>query len=222
MSACEFEAEGWTVMKTAIMPELLAALRETVFRPGEAGTRCLLDRPEVATAARVMRGHLVKEDLLSLDAVAVQAIAFDKTVEANWKVTWHQDVMFPFAERVRTAGYELPSKKDDTNYARPPRSVLEQMLTVRLHLDDCDETNGPLRVAPGSHRRGILKSTDIAAAVSQHGEVTCLARDGEALVMRPLLLHASSPAEVPKHRRVLHVVYYSGDPIAERWHRSLR
>jgi hypothetical protein len=93
---------------------------------------------------------------------------------------------------------------------------------VRLHLDDCNETNGPLRVAPGSHRRGILKSTDIASAVNAHGEVICVAQTGEAVVMRPLLLHASSPAQVPKHRRVLHVVYYSGEPIAEQWHRAVR
>jgi ectoine hydroxylase-related dioxygenase (phytanoyl-CoA dioxygenase family) len=221
MSVREFEADGWAVAEIAVAPELLATLRETVFRPGEAGTRCLLDQAEVATAARAMRGQLVQEGLLAADAVAVQAIAFDKTAEANWKVTWHQDVMFPFAERVRTAGYELPTKKDEVDYARPPRSVLEQMLAVRLHLDDCNETNGPLRLAPGSHRRGILKSTDIAAAVNEHGEVICLAQTGEALVMRPLLLHASSPAQVPKHRRVLHVVYYSGESIPERWHRAL-
>jgi ectoine hydroxylase-related dioxygenase (phytanoyl-CoA dioxygenase family) len=90
-----------------------------------------------------------------------------------------------------------------------------------LHLDDCDEVNGSLRVAPGSHRAGILKSTEIARAVAEHGEVPCLAKEGEALLMRPLLLHASSPARVPRHRRVLHLVYYSGERIAERWHREI-
>jgi hypothetical protein len=57
--------------------------------------------------------------------------------------------------------------------------------------------------------------------VEQNGEVTCLARTGEALLMRPLLLHASSVAKEPRHRRVLHVVYYAGAPIAEKWHREV-
>lgn len=42
---------------------------------------------------------------------------------------------------------------------------------------------------------------------------------GEALLMRPLLLHASSNATRP---RVLHIVYHSGAPVAEPWHRELR
>ena len=42
---------------------------------------------------------------------------------------------------------------------------------------------------------------------------------GEALLMRPLLLHASSSAARP---RVLRIVYHSGAPVAEPWHRELR
>jgi ectoine hydroxylase-related dioxygenase (phytanoyl-CoA dioxygenase family) len=177
--------------------------------------------PEVAVAARKIRAELTRQGVLAGSAVAVQAIAFDKTPEANWKVTWHQDVMFPFASAVRAPGYDLATKKDGGDYARPPRAVLEGMLAVRVHLDDCDATNGPLRVAPGSNACGILRSSEIDAAVQRHGETQCLARAGDALLMRPLLLHASSPATAPKHRRVLHLVYYSGDPIAEQWYRTV-
>ena len=217
----ELEKEGWARVAAKVSPEEIAGLRDSIFTPGLPGTRCLLDEPRVAAVARQMRAQLVESGVLSAAAVAIQAIAFDKTAEANWKVTWHQDVMFPFAQRVRADGYDLATKKDGVDYARPPRAVLEQMLAVRLHLDDCDESNGPLRVAPGSHRVGILKSTEIAGRVEQHGEVTCLARAGEAVLMRPLLLHASSTARAPKHRRVLHVVYYGGEPSAERWHREV-
>ena len=173
-----------------------------------------------AVAARSTRQQLIRAGALESHAVAVQAIAFDKTEKTNWKVTWHQDVMFPFAEPVCTAGHDLPTKKDGVDYARPPRTVLEHMLAVRLHLDDCDETNGPLRVSPGTHRAGILKRAEIAAMVGRHGAVACVARVGDALLMRPLLLHASSLAREPKHRRVLHIVY-SGTPIAEKWHREI-
>lgn len=206
----EINLNGWAVIQLQLASPSSSALRDQIFVAGEAGTRCLLDVPEVADIARSIRAELIQEGVLSIHAVAVQAIAFDKTAQTNWKVTWHQDVMFPFAAPVRVTGYDLAARKDGVDYARPPRTVLEEMLAVRLHLDDCDETNGPLRVSPGTHRAGILKSADLAAAVSRHGEVTCQARSGDALLMRPLLLHASSPARMPKHRRVLHIVYYSG------------
>jgi ectoine hydroxylase-related dioxygenase (phytanoyl-CoA dioxygenase family) len=152
--------------------------------------------------------------------VAIQAIAFDKTDSANWKVAWHQDLMFPFARPVRSRAYALPCVKDGVDYARPPRAVLEKLLAVRLHLDDCDETNGPLRVSPASHLSGVIPTAEIAARVAVHGEVVCLAKEGQALLMKPLLLHASSRASLPKHRRVLHLVFSDGE-IDETWHRSV-
>ncbi len=212
---------GWALVASALSLSELDELRRELFTETTPGTRCLLDVPTVANAARSMRERLVELNMIESSAVAVQAIAFDKTPSANWKVTWHQDVMFPFAQRVRTPGYDLPTVKDGIDYARPPREVLERMLAVRVHLDDCDEFNGPLRIAPGSHRGGILPSTDISARVAQHGETTCLARTGDALLLRPLLLHASSPAREPRHRRVLHIVYYDGPASVEFWHRAV-
>lgn len=168
-----------------------------------------------------MKRQLQTGGVLSSGAVAVQAIAFDKTVSANWKVTWHQDLMFPFARPVSAEGYALASIKKGVSYARPPVEVLERMLAVRLHLDVCDANNGPLRVAPGSHRRGIIPSAEIDEHVATGGELVCLADAGEMLLMRPLLLHASSPAKEPRHRRVLHIVYHDGAPTAEAWHRAV-
>lgn len=200
---------------------LARAAREELFESGRAGTRCLLDETVVREIAIEVRGTLAAAGRLPTSAVAVQAIAFDKTPAANWKVTWHQDVMFPFARPVSAAGFALSSAKDGVDYARPPQPVLEALLAVRIHFDDCDATNGPLRVSPGTHLHGILRSTEISGLVSRHGETVCLARAGEALLMKPLLLHASSPALEPKHRRVLHLVYHSGDATAEPWHRAI-
>lgn len=194
-------ANGSTVINPRIEAAVLESLRDSVFPDEGPGQRCMLDNPLVKQTAIALRSELIKSGFLPEGAVAIQAIAFDKTPATNWKVTWHQDLMFPFARPVTTPGFDLPSIKDGIDYARPPRSVLEELLAVRLHLDDCDETNGPLRVAPGSHRHGILKSTEVHRTVEHHGETPCLAKTGEALLMRPLLLHASSPAISPKHRR---------------------
>lgn len=221
MLSADLSDAGWALGKSGVAAEQLAELAAGVFAPELAGTRCLLDVPVVRAVAARMRERLVAEGVLARGAVAIQAIAFDKNAAANWKVTWHQDLMFPFARPVTAAGYAVPSRKAGVDYARPPREVLEALLAVRLHVDDCDDTNGPLRVTPGSHRDGVIKEADIAGRVAAGGEVECLARAGEVVLMRPLLLHASSPAKVPKHRRVLHVVYHDGTPVAEPWHRAL-
>jgi ectoine hydroxylase-related dioxygenase (phytanoyl-CoA dioxygenase family) len=218
----EFAASGWTITKTSITPAVIEDLRATAFSADAPGQRCLLDQPAVRDAALRLRRELTDAGFLPSSAVALQAIAFDKNPTTNWKVTWHQDVIFPFAKPVSDPGYTLPSVKDDIAYARPPRHVLEAMLAVRLHLDDCDAENGPLRVATGSHLSGIFRSDEISRVNSKHAEALCLARVGEALLMRPLLLHASSTATNPRHRRVLHIVYHTGDAMTEPWHRSLR
>lgn len=212
---------GYDFFRPEIPASLLATARQSVFAVNAAGTRCLLDEPIVHEIAVQLRAALAAAGVLPAEARAIQAIAFDKTPGANWKVTWHQDVMFPFATRVTSPGFDLPSEKEGIHYARPSRHVLEELLAVRLHLDDCDHANGPLRVAPQSHRQGILRSTEIPAMVAQCGEATCLAAAGEALLMRPLLLHASSPATSPRHRRVLHFVYHANKLPAESWHRAI-
>lgn len=207
---------------TARIPNaILESVGDAIFPTVGAGARCLLDHPVVAKTARRLIGQLVEERGISNTSVAIQAIAFDKTAATNWKVAWHQDLMFPFARRVTTPGFDLPSLKDSINYARPPREVLENLVAVRLHLDDCGEGNGPLRISPGTHRYGILRRAEISQRVSEHGEIMCLAQRGDALLMKPLTLHASSQAIAPTHRRVLHFVIYCGAPTLERWHRAI-
>ncbi len=212
--------EGWAIVDGGI-DDLLPTLGAEAFASDGAGVRCLLDQPVVREAAVRMRERLVEAGWLPPGAVAIQAIAFDKNPAANWKVTWHQDVMFPLAKAATAPGYELMSCKEGVHYARPPREVLERLVAVRLHVDDCDNDNGPLRVAPGSHRAGVFRSAVIPERVAERSENTCLAAAGEAVLMKPLLLHASSPARVARRRRVLHVVYHDGTPVNEAWHRSV-
>jgi len=219
--ATELEEKGFLLISGGIPLEMLATLRERIFLDDRAGTRCLLDDPAVRETAGSLKRKLVEDGHLPETAVAIQAIAFDKTAATNWKVAWHQDLMFPFEERVRAEGFDLPSVKQEVHHARPPVAVLDGLLAARLHLDDCGEGNGPLRVSPGTHRAGMIDSAGIADVVARQGECACLAVEGEVLLMKPLLLHASSQATEPKHRRVLHFVYHTGEPIPERWHRAV-
>jgi ectoine hydroxylase-related dioxygenase (phytanoyl-CoA dioxygenase family) len=80
------------------------------------------------------------------------------------------------------------------------------MLAIRLHLDESDCDNGPLRVIPGTHGHGRLSATEIAA-FAKNSFATCTVPKGGALVMRPLPLHASSACMVDKPRRVIHLEF---------------
>lgn len=139
-------------------------------------------------------------------AFAVRATLFDKTPAANWHVPWHQDRMVPVRERHDVAGFGPWSTKAGVCFVQPPAQVLESMVAVRLHLDDCGAENGPLRVIEGSHRAGFLDSASIDEW-RRRSATTVTAARGSALVFRPLLLHASSPAANPSHRRVLHIEF---------------
>ncbi|HAV63046.1 MAG TPA: phytanoyl-CoA dioxygenase [Verrucomicrobiales bacterium] len=141
----------------------------------------------------------------------VRALLFDKTPQTNWTVSWHQDLSIAVADRIDTPGFGGWSLKEGVWHVQPPATVLERMLTVRLHLDDCGPEHGPLRVVPGSHRLGRLDADAIAGcrAGTPVEEILCGA--GDALVMRPLLLHASSKATRPSRRRVLHVEFARED-----------
>ena len=78
---------------------------------------------------------------------------------------------------------------------------------MRIHLDDCPAANGPLRVIPGSHLAGKLGESAIAGIAVEHEAVVCEVAAGGALLMRPLLIHSSSAAVTPQHRRVIHLDY---------------
>lgn len=100
---------------------------------------------------------------------------------------------------------------------RPPESVLQRMLAIRVHLDDCGADNGPLRVLVGSHSHGWLQD-NATIAKSTHPEAVCEVPKGGVLAMRPLLLHASGSAESPRHRRVVHIEFAAdGLPGGLEW-----
>jgi hypothetical protein len=90
-------------------------------------------------------------------------------------------------------------------------SVLEEMVTLRLFIDDCDARNGPLEVARGSHRRGRVPAKD-AKCIAEGSEIfIATGRVADVLAMRLLAIHSSRKAAAPDHRRVLHVDYASGE-----------
>ena len=175
-----------------------------------AAIRALANASALLGLVEPIVGHLAKP---------VRALLFDKTPQANWPVLWHQDLTIAVAKKREIEGFGRWSIKAGIVHVEPPVSVLETMVAVRLHLDDCGLDNGPLRVLPGTHRLGRLRRDQIATVRQDFGEEVCEASAGAALLMRPLLLHASSPAIAPNHRRVIHIEYAPADvlPLALAW-----
>ena len=173
--------------------------------PRRGGLRDVLDNlPAMSALALHPAVHAITHQVLGTEAFLVRSTLFDKTEAANWKVPWHQDVTIAVKERHDTDGFGPWSIKSGVTHVQPPTSILARMLTIRIHLDACPAANGALRVMPGTHRLGRLNQNHVDEHVNEDSAVTCEAKAGGALVMRPLLLHSSSQARIPAHRRVLH------------------
>jgi ectoine hydroxylase-related dioxygenase (phytanoyl-CoA dioxygenase family) len=173
----------------------------------KAGDRQLLAIQAIAQLAKSARLLNIVAQYLPGKARLVRAIYFDKSPTVNWLVPWHQDLTIAVREKLDVPGYGPWSVKDGIPHVQPPTAVLEFMITLRIHLDDTDETNGALRVLPGTHRDGKLAAAEIATVREQVTEMICAATHGDAYLMRPLLLHASSRSTSDRHRRVLHFEY---------------
>jgi ectoine hydroxylase-related dioxygenase (phytanoyl-CoA dioxygenase family) len=166
-----------------------------------------LDEPWCRAFAVRLRRVEALEDLLSPTFVAVQCTVFDKSADKNWLVSLHQDLSIPVKRRVDDRECSGWSAKEGEIYVQPPVSVLDQLVAVRIHLDDCGAENGPLRVVAGSHGLGRLDKARSEDVRVQRGEKSIPVGRGGALVMKPLILHASSKSSAPEPRRVLHFVF---------------
>ena len=217
----QFQTAGFVFVRSFLTPGEIAQLRDSItplLDPRRAGARNILQRSAiVAELAKSERLVALLAKLTGAVPFAVRGLLFEKTKARNWQVTWHQDLMIAVKARTKVSGFGSWSVKDGVNHTEAPTHLLERILTVRIHLDDADENNGALRVISGSHRLGKLDQRGIERT-AEGSSTTCSARAGDALVMRPLLLHASSPAANPSHRRVIHIEYAVDDlPSPLEW-----
>jgi ectoine hydroxylase-related dioxygenase (phytanoyl-CoA dioxygenase family) len=148
----------------------------------------------------------------------VRAILFDKSAGQNWSLGWHQDRTIAVRQRLDIDGFGPWSVKSGMVHVEPPFDLLAGMVTVRIHLDDVPETNAPLLIAPGSHKRGRIPVAEIPDVVRECGMITCTAAAGDIWLYATPILHASEAAAEPHHRRVLQVDYAVGElPGGLQW-----
>jgi len=199
-------------------PELAAASEEVSrveLKRSRAGARPVLSLRTISELAHRNKLLAIARGVLGANALPFRATFFDKSPNSNWLVAWHQDTALPLTAKRETPGWGPWSMKNGVNYAHAPASALEQVLALRIHLDEANETNGPLRVIPGTHRSGVLTDAEIQICVTAFPGVLCVSAAASVIAMRPLVIHSSSKSESDQPRRVLHIEYASMPEIAE-------
>jgi ectoine hydroxylase-related dioxygenase (phytanoyl-CoA dioxygenase family) len=203
------QRDGFAVVPSVVTPKQIEsslAILSDVTR-SRAGARHLLVNERIRALSETARLQKIATEILGKRAIPFRATLFDKSTAANWKVSWHQDTALPLQSKKESAGWGPWSIKDGIHYAHAPTTALERVVALRVHLDASEKENGPLRALPGTHKLGVLTDEDVAEIAKRETAVDCLAPRGSVLVMRPLLIHASSKITNTETRRVLHIEY---------------
>jgi hypothetical protein len=171
------------------------------------GRRLLLEAPTTDLLAATGKIGTVAARLLGPGARPVRAVLFDKTQAVNWIVAWHQDRTIAVRERQDTPDFGPWSVKDGIVHVAPPIAVLDQMVTLRVHLDACADDNAPLIVALGSHRLGKVAADSAEAAANRHPIYACHADAGDVWAYATPILHTSAKSISDRRRRILQLDY---------------
>jgi ectoine hydroxylase-related dioxygenase (phytanoyl-CoA dioxygenase family) len=206
------QEQGFEIIPDVASQETVDTLCESLAKVstsrGRAGMRNALRVPAVQALANDEKLVSFARNVLGERATAFRATLFDKSQGSNWLVVWHQDTALPLRERRDVTGWGPWSVKEDVICAHAPASALEQVLAIRVHLDDSNEGTGSLRVLPRSHMAGVLTDDAIHDLASKIPPVNCDMETGGILLMRPLIVHASSKINIARaRRRVLHIEY---------------
>ncbi|MFB2923598.1 phytanoyl-CoA dioxygenase family protein [Aerosakkonema funiforme] len=220
------QKDGFSILEKAIDANQIAtckSLLQSAIQHSNAkgyGMRRLLEEiPMLRQLCCEVPIRNLVEPILGKNAFPVRGIFFDKNPQANWGVSWHQDMTIAVKQRVNISGFWPWSIKDGIHHVQPPIPILERMLTLRIHLDDTLADNAPLQVIPGSHLHGYVKLENIQKL--KENAVTCPVYSGGVLVMKPLLVHASQPAKQASHRRVIHIEFAAEElPGGLEWYGS--
>ena len=203
--------QGYSVFQNvfaqAEMLSVTQQLADNAVQRTKAGARHVLNVAVVRDLSADPRMLTIARQFVGAGAVPFRATLFDKLPTANWLVVWHQDTALPMRQRFERNDWGPWSTKAGVLYAHAPAWALEQVIALRVSLDDSSLTNGPLRVLPGTHRGGLYSDEQIERLAQITTPVECVAASGGVVAMRPLTVHASSKSTDSQPRRVLHIEY---------------
>ena len=194
------------IVDIARISSVLRAIESSEVPRSRAGMRRAMEIAAVRDIAHDPQIVSFATRTLGPGAVPFRATLFDKSPDQNWLVVWHQDTALPVRSRIDTPGWGPWSMKEGTLCAHAPESALSSLLAIRLNLDESIVENGAIRALPATHTLGVLSDDSIRELANQITPVECHVGIGGVMLMRPLLVHASSKL-VRGRRRVLHIEY---------------
>lgn len=212
------DEDGFAILPGLFSHESLDRLLQEVNklspRRSRAGVRHALRLAPIAELARGSQLINLARQVLGPEAFPFRATLFEKSPKANWLVVWHQDTALPLRSRLEVAGWGPWSVKEGIQYAHAPTNALNEVVALRVSFDDSTIENGPLRVLPRTHKLGVLSDDCVHELATHAVPLDCIVPKGGIVIMRPLLIHASSKSHSETPRRVLHIEYAASDSIA--------
>jgi ectoine hydroxylase-related dioxygenase (phytanoyl-CoA dioxygenase family) len=166
----------------------------------------LLDNPEIVNKIFTKKFLAIIKTISPNCKQFIKSIYFDKPPNANWIVNWHQDLTINLKSKKETPNFKNWRVNRERTIVQPSREMLENIFTIRIHLDDCTKENGALRVIEKSHNRGVIEIVDWMKE-KEGVERICEIKKGGVLIMKPLILHASRRTENQQNRRVIHIEF---------------
>lgn len=165
----------------------------------------LKEVPEVQDLIFTENMKMVIREIFGNQYFVVKSIYFDKPETSNWYVAYHQDLTISVDQKMQLEGFGPWTTKQNQFAVQPPLDILENIYTIRIHLDDTDENNGALKVIPVSHAKGIYRPETIDWTIET--EEICNVESGGIMIMKPLLLHGSNRTTNGNRRRVIHIEF---------------
>lgn len=206
---------GFTVITNIFSVEEIEKISEAIrnidisketFRKSEdlfAIRQFLKEIPEVKDLIFNENIKTIIKEIFGDNYFTVKSIYFDKPEKSNWYVAYHQDLTISVDKKLQLENFGPWTTKQNQFAVQPPLNILENVYTIRIHLDDTDENNGALKVVPTSHAKGIYRPETIDWKVET--EKICNVKKGGIMIMKPLLLHGSNRTTNGKKRRVIHI-----------------
>ncbi|MFY1047318.1 phytanoyl-CoA dioxygenase family protein [Chryseobacterium sp. GP-SGM7] len=208
---------GFTVINSIFSANEIEKISEVIqnidtsketFRKSEdlfAIRQFLKEIPEVKDLIFNENLKTIIKEIFGENYFTVKSIYFDKPEKSNWYVAYHQDLTISVDKKVELENFAPWTTKQNQFAVQPPLDILENIFTIRIHLDDTDENNGALKVVPKSHAKGIYRPETIDWNVET--EKICNVEKGGIMIMKPLLLHGSNRTTNGKKRRVIHIEF---------------
>jgi len=211
-----FQKEGYSIIDTMYSNDELTTIINCIKRyesnKAHIDNKNLFAIRQLIKAIPELKPYIFNNKLVDLlrhlfasDCFLTKAIYFDKPPQSNWFVSYHQDLSISVSHKADLNEYINWTYKKGQYGVQPPLNILENTITVRIHLDDTTKHNGALRVIPKTHTKGIVRADSKDWDLTN--EVVCNVHSGSIMLMKPLLLHASRKTTNNQRRRVIHLEF---------------